>query len=84
MTTEVVLPSGQFARLSPITTGDVAVASQASSGFLMVVWVAARCVTLVGERLSADQWLALEYEDFAPIQHMILNTLQAISRNGVA
>jgi hypothetical protein len=83
--TECVLPSGAFARVEVITVADICIASQ-YTGFLFVVALAERAVTLDGRRVTSDELLGMEYAEAAPIFHAINAQLASAykTRAGVA
>ena len=83
---EVVLPSGRFASIRPITWFDRVVTYSASSNQeLRVLLLACRVVTIDGEQLAMKQAEAMEIEEANPlIETVYADLLRASKSKGVA
>lgn len=84
-TTEVVLPSGEFAAIRTILVSDM-VAFSSLSGLAAMAILAQRCATIDGKTLSPEEFLALPYGNAQPIFEALNAQLRAAyaTRNGVA
>lgn len=81
---EVVLPSGRFATLRPITWWDKAICANASSDML-VLGIATRVVTIDGEPLTFQQAQEMEIAEANPLISLICEELIAgIRSKGIA
>lgn len=81
---EVVLPSGRFATLRPITWWDKAICANASSD-LLVLGLACRVVTIDGEPLTFQQAQEMELLDANPLIGLICDELIAgMKSKGIA
>lgn len=82
---EVVLPvSGRFARVRPITWGDVLMAVVAKD-YPIVVVLASRICTVDERVCTPQEWMEFEFEDIAPVANEINRRFEAISKSkGVA
>lgn len=82
---EVALPSGKFARVRSMTVGDMIACCDANH-YAMGAKLAVRCATIDGEQITLDQVLAMDFEDFAPINEVLGGFLIASmqTRKGVA
>lgn len=82
---EVVLPvTGRFARMRPITWGDVLLAVAGNDRPIVAV-LASRICTLDDKTYTPQQWMEFEFEDIAPVANEINRRFEAISKSkGVA
>jgi hypothetical protein len=67
---EVVLPSGRFASVRPITLGDVT-AAHAENPYLMLARLAPLTTKIDGSPLTPEMFLEMEMDDFFPIQELL-------------
>lgn len=79
---EVVLPSGKFARIRPLTLGDLVV-SYGDNSYLMFAKLASRATTIDGDCLTLDEFLEMDMNDFFLIQQIInANIMQGLATKG--
>lgn len=64
---EIVLPSGRFASIRKITTGDIASAFQSNTGLYAMSVLMQLTATLDGVPLTLQQVLTMEYEETLPV-----------------
>lgn len=78
---EVVLPSGRFAAMSPITWMDVLSATNPNdpSSLWFVTRLAISCVAIDGVPVTAVQVLHLEASEFSPIASMLNQEAVSVS-----
>lgn len=67
---EIVLPSGRYARMRPLTWMDL-VTSYDSNPFAMLAKLALSTVEIDGENMTADDISGMGMEDASPIMAMI-------------
>lgn len=85
MTTEVVLPSGVFARIRPVLVRDVSVANAVHPACFMAALIS-QVVLFDGKQLTVDEVLELEYADVMPIYEVLTRAMKKamITKSGVA
>lgn len=72
---ELVLPSGRFARVRPITVRDLIVAFDDNS-LAMQAKLVALTTTIDGQPLHLEQWVEMELDEFYPIMTHIGDVLR--------
>lgn len=80
MTTEIVLPSGRFARFRPVLAVDILFAFKTQFPEAALI---SRVVTFDSESLSYEQVLSMEAEEFMPVTVKINEILSKIKFKGV-
>lgn len=85
MTTEIVLPSGQFARIRPPLVRDVSLASQFPPEQFMAALISLT-VTLDDERLTVEEVMNMEYGNMLPVYEAMGNRMKLAmkTKDGVA
>jgi hypothetical protein len=73
--TELVLPSGRFARIRKVTLADLII-SHNDNAMASMVGIAALTTTVDGEKLTSEQWADMEIEEAMPILKHIARSLQ--------
>jgi hypothetical protein len=73
---EIVLPSGKFAALRPITWWDRVLSVHANTD-MMVLLIATRIVLIDGAQLTLEQAQAMDLQDAQPIINSICEDLVA-------
>lgn len=79
---ELVLPSGAFARIRRILWSDVVRLDTKDPEVL--VKLVSKCVTLDGKTLTPEEWLAMDWEEVAPITSLMLDAFSRVTKGGIA
>jgi hypothetical protein len=78
---EFVLPNGQLATFKSPTFSQWWLAHLGSSEMFLARLVAT-CVEIDGQKLSADQWFALDFEDISPAVQHVVAFLERVNKYG--
>ena len=77
---EVVLPSGKFASMRPVLALDILLSLTKD---FPNVGLMERTVTIDGERLTYEQYLAMDAVEFMPILGMVAEATKGLSLKGI-
>ena len=77
---EIVLPSGKFASMRPVLALDILLSFTKD---FPNVGLMERTVTIDGERLTYEQYLAMDAVEFMPILGMVAEATKGLSLKGI-
>lgn len=86
MTSEIVLPTGEFCEVGIITVADMAAAFTSHGGLLAMSILAHRLAKIDGKSLSLDEVVSMPYSKAAPIFTLLTQQLDSAykTRLGIA
>lgn len=77
---EIVLPSGKFAKIRKLATGDVASAFQANQGLYAMSILMQLTTTLDDRPLSLQEVLAMDYEETLPVFRSLTKQIERATK----